>query len=320
MNLFVSVGGNHLLRCMNSTPRILFWHGVDTPCNSEIEAEIINTKEFIRQIDYIKKYYEIISIEEFEKRFKTNSFNGKEIVLTFDDGYANNLYVVAEILTKQNLPFTVFVSTEHIDAGIYFPTSVNRILTGDKSITKISIPSKNILFDLANEEQRKNACSKISDILKTSPLNEVKQITQELINNVSTEQWNILKKKYKTVRPMTWDEVKLLSNMGATIGSHCKWHTCCHSNQNLTDIIEELIDSKKEIEERLSTECKYFAYPNGDFTTASNDIVNSTYTMGFSTKRKERVDYKNNTAVIPRIGMSNNYTTFKLMISLYPNK
>lgn len=317
-SIFIKIGGCHILRKFNKTPRVLFWHGVDNVTNSSIEAEILDVNVFTKQIDYLEKYYEIISIEEFEERYKNKTFSGREVVLTFDDGYANNLYVVAEILHKKNLPYTVFVSTEHVESGIYFPTSINRIITKDISVQELSIPSKKIRFSFKDFHQREIACQTISDLLKKSSLNEVKVIVNELISNISKEHWRILQEKYKVVRPMNWEEVKLLSEKGATIGSHCMWHICCHSNQNISDVSLQIIESKKKIQEKISKNCKYFAYPNGDFTVESNDIVAKTYSMGFSTKKQEKVDYKNDISVIPRMGVPNDYATFQIMLSLYP--
>ena len=112
---FLFAGGDFWLRIRNRTPRILFWHGVDQRVNPDVEQEIFDVEVFQQQIAYLNKHYEIISIEEFENRLNTNRFSNKEVVLTFDDGYANNLYVVAPILNKLHLPFTVFVSVEHVE-------------------------------------------------------------------------------------------------------------------------------------------------------------------------------------------------------------
>lgn len=98
-NIFLSLKGDAILRSINRTPRILFWHGVDYITDQKVEAESFDVQSFKKQIEYLNKYYEIISIEEFYYRYKHNKFTNKEIVLTFDDGYLNNLNVVYPILT-----------------------------------------------------------------------------------------------------------------------------------------------------------------------------------------------------------------------------
>lgn len=317
---FLLAGGDFWLRIGNRTPRVLFWHGVDNIVNPDVEQEIFDVDVFQQQITYLNKHYEIISIEEFEYRLKANQFSGKEIVLTFDDGYANNLYVVAPILNQLRLPFTVFVSVEHVKKGLFFPTSVNRIITKGAGLERISIPSQKLNFSLSNEKEKNQACDSISHLLKTLPVSEVKTITNDLIGNVDTNTWEELKSKYKSVRPMTWDEVKKLSDEGATIGSHCMWHICCHENQDKKDIDYQINESKRQLEQHLEKECLYFAYPNGDYTNYSNNCVFNNYKLGFSTKARLRVTKNRNNATVPRIGVPGYFDTFRIITNLYPNK
>lgn len=315
---FLSIGGDSLLRVMNRTPRVLFWHGVDKRVDPNVEQEIFDTDVFQHQISYLNNHYEIISIEEFEERLLKQQFSGREIVLTFDDGYANNLYVVAPVLNKLHLPFTVFVSVEHVEKGQFFPTSVNRIITKGAGLQRISIPSKGLEFILSNEKERNQACGTISHLLKTLPVREVKAITSDLIGNVDTSTWEDLKNRYKSVQPMTWDEVKKLSDAGATIGSHCMWHICCHTNQDEKDLEFQISESKRQLEQHLGKECKYFAYPNGDYTDFSNTCVLENYSLGFSTKGCAFITNDNH-AIVPRIGVPGNLDTFRIITNLFPN-
>ena len=269
----------------------------------------------------LRKNFEIVSIEEFENRLKNKCFTNREVVLTFDDGYANNLYVVEPILRKYKLPFTVFVSTHNIETGEFFPTSVNRIILRGAGLKEVVLPSQNLKFILETPDDINNAECQISNLLKRLPLCNVEILVQELIDNVSPEQWNLLQKQYHSVRPMTWLEVKELSSReGVTIGSHCRWHICCHECQTKEDLSEQIKISKKEIETHLEKECRYFAYPNGNYTDYSNDIVESVYSFGFSTEMRKSIKNNSRVATIPRIGVPATLDTFKILVNLYPKK
>lgn len=317
---FLALNGDYILRTFNRQPRVLFWHGIDKRADANVEQEIFDIEVFEKQIHYLNKYYEIISIEEFERRLFSKEFSGKEVILTFDDGYANNLYIVAPILNKLRLPFTVFVSTEHIDNGTFFPTSVNRIITRGAELSKVEIPSQHLSFPLTTKEETDAATTQISRLLKSLPVAEVKKITEELIENVDSDTWDSLKQKYKSVRPMNWEEVKKLSGQGATIGSHCMWHTCCHGYQSKEDIREQIAESKKLIESHLNKPCRYFAYPNGDFTEYSNECVAQNYSLGFSTQGRQTISYDSPHATIPRISVVGNMDTFRILTNLYPSR
>ena len=78
---------------------------------------------FEKQIGYLRKHFDIVSIDDL----CDGVTGGKKlppsmVVLTFDDGYRNNLDVVAPYLASLGVPFSVFVSTRHIDEGLRFPT------------------------------------------------------------------------------------------------------------------------------------------------------------------------------------------------------
>lgn len=319
--LFVSFGGTYVLRRLNQTPRVLFWHGIDDIKNPKVEAESFTIKDFKKQIEYLEKNFEIICISDFYNRFKNKKFTNKEIVLTFDDGYLNNLTVVAPYLNSKNLPFTVFVSTEHIETGELFPTSIARLILLGADLRTITIPQLNIFdFDISEFNNKQCLYEKVRKHLKNEPLDKVRKIINELKQNIKQDTYFELIEKYKSVKLMNWQELKQLHQLGATIGSHCKYHICCHKNQDIKEIEKQIRESKIILEEKLQSECDFFAYPNGDFTKEANQfVIQSGYKMGFSVQKK-RVEKANNLAVIPRISVPQDLTTFKILTALYPKK
>ncbi len=320
-NLFIFFGGVWVLRKLNQTPRVLFWHGVDDIKDQEVEAESFAIEAFQKQIEYLQKNYEIISISEFYNRFQTQNFTNKEVVLTFDDGYVNNLTVVAPYLNEKKIPFTVFISTEHIETGELFPTSIARLIFLGSDLKTITIPQLNIYkFDISEEKDMHYLHDKVRRALKSEPLDNVRKIVEELKLNLSENAYFELVERYKSVKPMSWEQVKQLHQLGATIGSHCKYHICCHGNQNIDEVEKQIVESKTILEEKLNSECEFFAYPNGDFTESSNlHVMNAGYKMGFSVQKK-RVGPQNDLAVMPRIGVPQDLTTFKIITALYPKK
>ncbi len=95
----------------------------------------------------------------------------------------------------------------------------------------------------------------------------------------NSERLELLKKYYKHEnskdyddrQALNWTELNELAEY-ITIGSHTKYHpilTCCsHSEMK-----EEIIDSKLNIEKNINVECKHFAYPNGDYDSQVLDYV-----------------------------------------------
>lgn len=319
---FVKCGGDQFFLRRNRCPRVFCFHGIDNLIDQEIEEESLPVELFKQQVDYLRRNFEIISIQEFEDRFKTKSFTNREAVLTFDDGYESMLRVVDPILRRYNLPYTVFVSTHNITTGDLFTTSVNRLVVRTDAIDCVSIPSQHIDEKLTSHSERISVSKRISKIFKAADIDTTERIDNELRANLPKGKLEELKNKYKSVIPMNWNQVReLASREGVTIGSHCCRHLSCHSNQDIQIVERELTESKKIIENELGVECRYFAYPNGSFTSESNDILRNTYSLGFSIVAEERIDYQNDLAVIPRLYVFGyDIDTFKTFITRYPFK
>jgi peptidoglycan/xylan/chitin deacetylase (PgdA/CDA1 family) len=78
-------------------------------------------------------------------------------------------------------------------------------------------------------------------------------------------------------RIVGWDDVGRLAAAGMTIGSHSVTHTA------LTR--EEVVESKRVLEERLGVPVRHFAYPRGEFTPeAPGWVMEAGYAGGWATK------------------------------------
>jgi peptidoglycan/xylan/chitin deacetylase (PgdA/CDA1 family) len=64
--------------------------------------------EFELHLDYLTSHYQIISLRELVERLRAGRTVRHAVVLTFDDGYADNLRVAYPILYRRRLPMTVF--------------------------------------------------------------------------------------------------------------------------------------------------------------------------------------------------------------------
>lgn len=95
--------------------RVLLYHGLDKLDNMLNKNANLNflPRAFEQNIVFFKKYYKIISINDFlshkERRHLNNS-----LLITFDDGFRSSFTCGAEIARKFNIPITIFVNTAFI--------------------------------------------------------------------------------------------------------------------------------------------------------------------------------------------------------------
>lgn len=298
------------------SPIVLFWHDVANNPNSLVEGESFRTFLFVKQIKYLMRHYEIISMDEFFTRYQTHSFSNREVVLTFDDGYKNNLLIVAPILKKFNLPFTVFISANNIEKQERFYVSIPRLVIIGAKLIHVDIPELSYSKECRTDAERIICANEIEYKIKYLSHKEAVSISKRLINYIGVDKYCQLLSEYPNGALLKWDGVKeLAQNYNCTIGSHSMDHCVCHSKQDDELVRQQIVESKQLIEERTSQKCVYFAYPNGDHTEFSDELVLQNYKMGFTTERKPIYSEKN-IATIGRVAVPSSMLIFKYSITM----
>lgn len=94
--------------------RILFYHRI---ADSFPNDWTMSCGMFERQIRWIEKHYDIVSLHEAQHRIRSGANRKRTACLTFDDGYAANCDFALPLLLKRNLPFTYFVTTNNVLRG-----------------------------------------------------------------------------------------------------------------------------------------------------------------------------------------------------------
>lgn len=277
-----------LLNLRKRQPLVLYFHNVgnnfrENKIHSEYMHFPINV--FKQQIIFISKHYEVISIDEYYYRLKKKSFTGKEIMLTFDDGYRNNLKIVAPLLYEMNMPFTVFISTFNVSTGNLFIYFLVRYLIYKSVKDNIIFHDSGLKFYLKTEYDKNIAHSEIIKLLKTKGKSYTDILENDILINFSSSELQDIKLTFENENILNWDEVKNLINYNATIGSHCHNHFICNNEQTAEDILFEFAYSK-ELIEQIQGHCNYLAYPNGDSTLMATKIAEELgYKLAFTTEQ-----------------------------------
>ncbi len=240
----------------------------------------------------------------------------RNVVLTFDDGYKNNLEVIFPFLSSINIPFTVFISTKHVQSGRRFPTYILRVAIFNNHHTMLKISCLNKEFDISTRNKQINVFNYINKIIKTTSQNQVNAIINELSQSMSHDDWLEINDKYSSDKPMAWGDVDKLHSTGVTIGSHCHDHFILHSNQFGKSYKRQLNISKSLIEKRYG-DCSYFCYPNGTFNDISHksyDFVKEIYSLSFTTCFGE-VSNTTNRHLLPRLHIPKDLDYFKFKMN-----
>ena len=73
-----------------------------------------------RQIRWLERHFELISLEETQRRIRSGANRRPAVSITFDDGYAENCRQAIPLLIKEQIPCTYFVTVRNVLEGVPF--------------------------------------------------------------------------------------------------------------------------------------------------------------------------------------------------------
>ena len=298
------------LRRRGQGPLVFYWHGVE-PALSDPRVQPLHTtlEQFRREIDLIRRTFKVISADQLAAGLaQPERLGADQVLLTFDDGFANNLEHAAPLLKSWGLPFLVFVSTRHMDEVSRWPTYYVRAAAWHSPESSLRLDSIAQEYTLATDHDRKQAVKKLTSFAKNAALDQVELMVADLKAALPPERWQELDSRFSSDRPMNWDQVRELSRLGATIGSHTHDHMLLHGGQAPDEVERQLKLSQERIEREVGP-CRYFSYPNGraeDISPLARELCQKAgYELAFSTMPGE-VTRDSDPFCLPRVNTFGN--------------
>lgn len=74
----------------------------------------VSPANFEQQMEHLRRHYVVLRLRELTGRLAAGRLPGRAVVLTFDDGYADNLLSAKPILDRWELPATFFVVSGYL--------------------------------------------------------------------------------------------------------------------------------------------------------------------------------------------------------------
>jgi peptidoglycan/xylan/chitin deacetylase (PgdA/CDA1 family) len=237
---------------------IIMYHSVmsDPSSAQPILGDIIHSTEVFRgQMEVIARQFHAVSLDDvllFLRGEKT--LPSKAVVVTFDDGYADNYLAAKDILDPLGIPSVFYVTVDCIDRQRPpWPSRLRYAFLTSKE-KSWSDPDGSV-WALTSTEQRLQAFYRAAECCS-----RLSGTTQETFID-STQQ----RLETEPLRPsqrlmLTWDEVRELKRNGHTIGSH----TMSHPNMAYISEQEartELLEARRRLEQELTAPVVHFAYP-----------------------------------------------------------
>lgn len=268
-----------------SKPLILMYHRIaDEPI--DYWGLAVSPANFEEQLSVICRTRHPVPLAEFVRDLVAGTLHPDAVVLTFDDGYVDNLLAGLPRLAAANVPATVFLASGYLDRLEPFwwdELSGLILLQRDPMRLEVEIEGKLLGFDLGHDSgtgtnrPTASALKSPHDALEAI-YNPTRFLDEEQRGAVMTEIRSSFAGRAGTAslpRAMTTEEVRHLAASGlVTIGAHTVTHPSLPGLEAAA-CQDEVTESKLACEAVVGMPVAAFSYPYGEFNPQVREAVKS---------------------------------------------
>lgn len=273
-------------------PLILMYHRIGA-AGEDPWGITVSERNFAEQLEALRSRRRIISLRELVASLDAGDLPKDAAVITFDDGYADNLHLAKPLLERFDAPATVFITTGAIDRNKeYYWDELGRILLSPGVLPetlRLEVGGAACEWTLG-EAARYSAAEAARDrrwTAESTPPTKRHALYLDL--------WGKLFSMDETARPpilerlrswagvaagaradrrfLTKSELPLLAEGGIVeIGAHSVTHASLPA-LSPTVLEQEVRESKSALEQWLGRPIAAFAYPYGEHDEAAMAVV-----------------------------------------------
>ena len=284
-------------------PAALFFHGVEREIfDPDLQSNHHVLDDFVDIVDALKRNFDVAPVSELPDVLKHPQRHSRTVFLMADDGYQNNLTVAADVLADAGLPWTLFVSTEHIDTGALNPMFVARAFFKFVSSSH-KVPHLPEELMLAADRSAVRECL---HAFRTLPAAAARETVTAMIEALREGCHSQILEQYPSDRFLDWNGVRALAMRGVTIGAHAHFHWPLQAGESAEFLKLQAELPKQRLEEEVGP-CRSFAYPFGNERDICADgwraVRDAGYDHAFTTM-SGALDANDNPWLLPRYGLN----------------
>lgn len=247
------------------TPLILGYHRVVESAadvgGRGVPGMAVTRKMLRAHLEWVGRRFRIVSLDELGALLEAGVSCGDVAAVTFDDGYRDVHDHALPLLRQMGVPAAIFVVSGLIERSRPpLHEELYQIISEAHSL-ELSIPAP-IAAALNGRhhvwQPGTDAIARTVRTLLATPVAELRLLVDELQSEGS---WTPVAPELAT---NDWQALASMQRAGFVIGSHTRSHALLTSESDAT-VREELERSRTEIEARLGSPVRHFAYPGGCF-------------------------------------------------------
>jgi peptidoglycan/xylan/chitin deacetylase (PgdA/CDA1 family) len=261
---------------------VLLYHRV-ADLDSDPQLLCVTPENFEDQLKQLRQSFVPLTLRDMAARARSGTLPKNSIVLTFDDGYADNLLAAKPLLEKYDIPATIFVASRFVDTqSEFYWDEFDRLLLDNHPLPttlNIEIAGSTFQWNLAHEAQspaptdsrkswsvaspqpftiRQQIYATLCDQLRPLPHAQRQSILTSL--RTWARQPALVRPTHRGLSPF---ELKELARGGLIeIGAHTVDHLWL-SAHNAAEQQRQILTSKRDLEIILGQPVTSFSYPYG---------------------------------------------------------
>jgi len=248
--------------------RIIVYHGICLHDHLRFNTIFLTIKRFESHLKFYKKYFNVISLDEFYKgNFDNNKFN---VSLTFDDGFANNHKYVLPLLEQYELSAAFFITAIR-EAGYGILWNDHLSIAYKYGPHKFIFRNQAFVKDHHGKYKSSTTGEFLSDTLRATGFEAKAELMQtlKLSKQVDSDYWlQMTEKQIKELSASKW----------VTIGSHGYYHNDL-AKISPVSIKDELVRSKSFLENCTGKEIRTLAFPYGSY---NEEVISKSKKAGYT--------------------------------------
>ncbi len=257
----------------NGRLNILIFHRV-LPHPDPLLPDEPDIARFDAMMRWIRDWFSVLPLDQAVIRLRNGTLPARAAVITFDDGYADNLLHAVPVLKRHELHATFFIATGFLDGGIMWN---DRIIEAVRNARTTTISAQRVglgTLAIGTHAEKLTALNNLIRAIKHQPHVKRKDMVESIVEACNDQlPCNLM---------LTSDQLIELRDSGMGIGAH----TISHPILALLEpdaARREIGESRDHLESILQQRVLLFAYPNGkygaDYKEEHAHIVQS---LGFS--------------------------------------
>ncbi|MGH7895316.1 MAG: polysaccharide deacetylase family protein [Candidatus Binatia bacterium] len=283
---------------------VLRYHALtdaDTPVAYAAPDICLPVEAFRAQMAFVKRAYTVVSLDTLvDAVIRGGKLPPRALVITFDDGYADNRHLGLPVLQALDLPATIYVTTGPIEGRAHFWVSAARAIALAARGEMLVVPGLEPIHLRPDREAAAKALTRalvpLEAAVRAERLAAVARAAAVDVDRILAGTM------------LTWTQVRELAAAGWTIGAH----TVTHSNVALvgrTGAEAEIAGSRDAIQAATGARVSHFCYPNsgGQHTYFTTETVEVLRRLGFrsaTTSRRGALRPGTDPFLLPRLGVS----------------